>query len=108
MRDILNWGVWALLVFYTLVWSFGCFSYIKAGKGISFGSLNTTMLWWLIVIWSLFVPGFNKLHIIWLAPIVIPITTVATTWLALQNISQFIGLVALFGIYAGLLKWLSP
>ncbi len=98
---VLGWGIWGVLCSFTALWSYVCYSYTKSGAGVSKGTVYTTIVWWLLLAWTLLHPGMNKLHLAWMAPVAVPLGLFAG--LALPG-----GVLLLLAAYMGVLWWLTP
>jgi DNA-directed RNA polymerase subunit RPC12/RpoP len=68
MWQIIGWVFWAILVFFAVSFAYGCRTYAKLGHGFQWATAIQTFFCWLIAILFL-VFGWNKLHILWVAPI---------------------------------------
>lgn len=66
---IVGWILWCIVGWLTLSFSYGCRRAIKGGKNFHIATGVQTFLWLLIVIIFLFT-NWNKLHILWLIPVV--------------------------------------
>src|SRR3989442_2097811 len=92
--QILTWIVWGLLCFFTAAWSFGCYYRVSRGEGVSRAIINTVIVWWLLLGWTFYNPHINKLHLLWLAPCVLPL-------------ALFLNLLLLLASYIGVLWGLT-
>ena len=90
---ILQWIVWGLLAAIAVAWTFGVF-YSRRQGSVSKAMVSNVTVFWLLLMWTLFAPGLNKLHLLWLAPPII-------------LLSNFLPTVALVFIYAVILYFLS-
>lgn len=77
--EIIGWIVWALFFLgFTVGWTLGCVTYVKRGLGVTYPTLNTTVIWWLLVGWTFYYPSMSKLHLLWLAPLASFLSTFIT------------------------------
>ena len=109
-QQVLGWGAWVLLFVFAVNWSVGCYLYIKRGVGLTYATLNTTIIWWLLIGWAFHYSNFNKLHLVWLAPSVVPVASITTISRALSSIVQKTippGLFFLLVVYGLVLWWLT-
>lgn len=110
----LGWIAWVLLCFFAVTWVFGCYSYIRRRVGVTYATINTTVLWWLLLGWTFYYSGMNKLHLLWLAPAAVPLSSFITLSSVVRNIDRkravFIspGLMILLAGYIAALWWLTP
>jgi len=68
MLQIFGWIVWGIVAFLAVSFAWGCRSYAKAGQGFQWATGVQTFFWWIIAIIFL-IFKWNKLHILWVAPI---------------------------------------
>jgi hypothetical protein len=68
MWILIGWIVWGIVAFLALSFAWGCRSYTKSGRGFQWATGVVTFFWWLIAVLFL-IFGWNKLHILWIAPI---------------------------------------
>jgi hypothetical protein len=110
-QQILGWGAWVLLFLFAISWSVGCYLYIKRGAGLTYATLNTTIIWWLLLGWTFYYSNLNKLHLLWLAPSVVPVASVTTISRALSSMGRKKmippGLFLLLVGYGFVLWWLT-
>ena len=113
-QQIVGWGTWVLLLLFAASWSVGCYLYLKRGAGLTYATLNTTIIWWLLLGWTFYYSNLNKLHLLWLAPSVVPVASFSTISRALSSIGQKTktrmmppGLLVLLIGYTLLLWWLT-
>ena len=81
MWHMIGWIAWGIIVFLAVSFAWGCRSYAKSGHGFQWATGVQTFFWWVISILFL-VFGWNKLHILWIAPIAF----FSARFLALGNI----------------------
>ena len=81
MWQMIGWISWGIIGFLALSFAWGCRSYVKAGHGFQQATGVQTFFWWFIFILFL-IFGWNKLHILWIAPIAF----FSAQYLALGNI----------------------
>ena len=109
---VLDWFGWALLGFFTVTWTVGCYAYTKRGTGATYATMNTTVIWWVLLGWTFYYSDMNKLHLFWLAPAAVPLASFVTISRALSSIGQKQmvppGLLLLLAVYIGVLWWLTP
>ena len=68
MWQLIGWIVWGIVAFLAISFAWGCRSYAKAEKGFQWETGVTTFFWWVIAILFL-IFEWNKLHMLWIAPI---------------------------------------
>ncbi len=68
MLQIIGWIVWGIVVFLAISFAWGCRSYAKSGQHFQWTTAVQAFFWWIIAIIFL-IFGWNKLHILWIAPI---------------------------------------
>lgn len=68
MWQIIGWIIWGILAFLAFSFAFGCRSYAKSGRGFQWATGAQALFLFLTAILFL-VFGWNKLHILWVAPI---------------------------------------
>ena len=109
--QIIGWAAWALLALFAISWGVLCCVQIKRGAGVTYGTLNTTIVWWFLLGWTFHYANVNKLHLFWLAPSAILIATFVTTWRVISSMGQIRllppGLLFLLGGYGLILWWLT-
>jgi hypothetical protein len=66
--EIIGWVIWCMLVLFAISLTFGCWKYIKEGRGFQLATGIQALLFWIVVILFLMF-GWNKIHIIWIAPL---------------------------------------
>ena len=110
-QQIIGWAAWALLVLFAIGWSIQCYVHIKRGAGVTYGTLNTTIVWWFLLGWTFHYASVNKLHLFWLAPSAILIASFVTITRAISSMSEKRnlppGLLFLLGGYGLVLWWLT-
>jgi hypothetical protein len=115
MSDIpLNWIPWFILFFFTATWSLQWYRIMsKPGGSLTFGTMNTIIIWWLLLAWTFHYSSVNKLHLLWLAPTAIPVAT----WISIKTVMDSMGegkhrqlpagIWKLIAIYVGVLLFLT-
>lgn len=76
---IVGWIIWGVLVCFALTWAWSARVYIKRGQGepVQFTTATQTMfLWFTVILFPIF--NWNKLHILWVAPISIFLAQILT------------------------------
>lgn len=68
MWQIIGWIVWGIVAFLAISFAWGCRSYSKSGQGFQWATGIQTFFYWIIAI-SFLIFKWNKLHILWIAPI---------------------------------------
>jgi hypothetical protein len=68
MWQTIGWMLWAIIVFLSISFAWGCRSYAKTKRSFQWSTGIQTFFWWVIAILFL-VFKWNKLHILWIAPI---------------------------------------
>lgn len=68
MWQIIGWIVWGIVAFLAISFAWGCRSYSKSGQGFQWATGIQTFFYWIIAI-SFLIFEWNKLHILWIAPI---------------------------------------
>lgn len=110
-QQIFGLASWVLLLLFAISWSVGCYLYIKRGAGLTYATLNTTIVWWLLLGWTFHYSSVNKLHLLWLAPSVVPIASITTISRALSSTGDTRmmppGLLVLLVGYGSVLWWLT-
>jgi len=71
-----GWISWAILLLFALGWSFGWYWKTRQPGGVTFTIKNTVIVWWVLLSWTLHYTNMNKLHLLWLAPSVVPLSMV--------------------------------
>lgn len=66
--EIISWLIWGILVWFAVSWAIGCRVYVKSGRGIQWATASQTLFLCIISILFL-IFDWNKLHILWIAPI---------------------------------------
>lgn len=109
-----GWILWFLLLFFTVSWTYGWYRMTKQpGGSLTFGVMNTIIIWWFLLAWTLHYSHLNKLHLMWLAPIAIPVSafvsikTVMDTLAEGQHRQLPAGMWKLLAIYIGVLSFLT-
>lgn len=69
MVSFIGWIIWGTLVFFAINWTFGIFYYLKTGKSVTKAIILQTASFWIIAV-AFLLTGWNKLHLIWLVPLV--------------------------------------
>lgn len=62
--EIIGWIIWGVLIFLATSLTFGCWKYIKEGRGFQLATGIQALLFWIVAILFLTF-GWNKVHIIW-------------------------------------------
>jgi len=110
-QQIVAWGTWVLLLLLAASWTARCYFYLRRGAGVTYATLNTTIIWGLLLGWTLYYSNINKLHLLWLAPSAVVASSFWTTSRALSSIGEkrmmLPGLLGLLVGYALVLLWLS-
>jgi Sel1 repeat len=109
-----GWISWFLLLNFTIVWSYGWYRNMKQpGGSLTFGTMNTVIIWWLLLAWTFHYSNMNKLHLLWLAPLVLPTATLMSIKTVLDSLGQGkyrqlpAGMWKLLVIYVGVLSFLT-
>ncbi|MET0012052.1 MAG: hypothetical protein ABW088_00225 [Sedimenticola sp.] len=63
---VAGWVVWSVLLVLAVIWTVG----LLTQRGVGSHMLTITIMWWLLIAWTLFMP-INKLHLVWLAPLTV-------------------------------------
>lgn len=66
-----------MLVFFAFSLTLGCWKYIKAGQGFQMATGVQAIFFWIIVVLFL-VFGWNKIHILWIAPLAFFVAQILT------------------------------
>jgi CDP-diglyceride synthetase len=107
-----GWIIWGILTFFAISWGLNCYILSKSEKGITYATLNTTIIWWLLLGWTFYYSGMNKLHLLWLAPAAVPVSIFVTISRAFAGIGQMKilppGLLSLLVGYIAVLWLLTP
>jgi hypothetical protein len=110
-QQIIGWIAWALLVFLTVGWTVGCYVYIKRGAGLTYATLNTTIVWWFLLGWTFHYSSVNKLHLFWLAPSAMLLASLVTISRSMSTMGEKRmlppGLFVLIVGYGLILWWLT-
>lgn len=69
MLNVFGWIIWSLLLSVCVFWSYGCRKYSQSAHGVMWQTITSTLFFWIILIVFL-IFDWNKLHILWLAPLV--------------------------------------
>jgi hypothetical protein len=66
--QIIGWIVWCIIIFLAISWAYSVRIYVKSGKGVHWATATQTLFLWIIsALFLIF--NWNKLHILWVAPI---------------------------------------
>jgi len=68
MWGIIGWTIWGVTAFLAISFAFGCRRYAKSGQEFQWTTGVQTFFWWIIATLFL-IFDWNKLHILWIAPI---------------------------------------
>src|SRR3989337_3188578 len=69
MVSFIGWIIWGTLVFFAINWTFGVIYYLKTKKKVTKATILQTVSFWIIAIVFL-LTSWNKLHLIWLVPLI--------------------------------------
>ncbi|MEO8098625.1 MAG: hypothetical protein ABI811_13055 [Acidobacteriota bacterium] len=86
-HQIVGWGAWAFLLVITAGWSVGCYAHAKREGGVTFATINTTIVWWVFLGWT-FLSDIDKRHLLWLGPSALPVASAVTMWRATSMIGR--------------------
>jgi hypothetical protein len=91
--NVLGWIIWTIIFLLALSWTFGVRKYVSKGSAIPHVTVvQLFFLWAIALVFRFF--SFNKLHILWVAPICfftsiyltlarrVPIVTPVVLWFA--------------------------
>ncbi len=84
ITSIFEWIVFGVLCFVAIGWVFGCWTYYNQGKGISLATVNSTIIFFVLIGWSFHYSGMNKLHLLWLTPLVVILSNLITNFVLFQ------------------------
>jgi hypothetical protein len=63
---IVGWIIWTVLLCIALSWTMHSFK--KDRRCVRpLHSVDTALIYWLLLIWSFFHPAFNRFHLVWIA-----------------------------------------
>ena len=66
--EIIGWIIWFIMVLFAISLTFGCWKYIKAGQGFQLATGVQALFFWIIAVLFL-IFEWDKIHIIWMAPL---------------------------------------
>lgn len=69
MLHIFGWLLWAFVLYIAVTWSYGVVAYLRRYGGVTYASIFQAMFAWIVAVVFL-VFDWNKLHLIWLIPLV--------------------------------------
>jgi hypothetical protein len=101
--QIAGWIIWSALLFFAVAGAI----FLKRGlkAGLMGQTIATIICQWLLLAWSALMPGFNKLHIIWLFPLTYALSLPATFLMTFGKWTMLVGTII---IYCVVLEFLSP
>ena len=109
-----GWILWFLLLFFAVNWTYGWYWAMKQpGGSLTFGVMNTIIIWWFLLAWTFHYSHVNRLHLVWLAPLAIPVSayvsikTVVDSLAAGRHRQLPAGMWKLLVIYVGVLSFLT-
>lgn len=80
MWQIIGWTAWGIVVLVASLLSYGCRSHVKHGQYFNLGAGVQMLCFWVIVFLFL-IFEWNKLHILWIAPLSFIVTSLFFSYL---------------------------
>lgn len=109
-----GWISWFLLLSFAAVWTSGWYGAMKQpGGSLTFGVMNTIIIWWFLLAWTLHYSHVNKLHLVWLAPLALPVSAYVSIKTVVYSLAEGqhrqlpAGMWMLLAIYVGVLSFLT-
>lgn len=90
--SIVQWLVFVLLLLVAASFTAGSIRGHSAGDPPTYGMVHSTILIWGLLAWAMHYAAFNKLHLLWLAPLTFYLASYLSAQLAPRGIAQVRGL----------------
>lgn len=115
MGEVVGWIIWGIL----FIVAISCSIWVRRRVNMAYlaspsPALNTALLLWFLLGWSLYFSQMNKLHLIWLSLLVTPLSMLSSLIVHAFSFIMFrvrktfpIDLTILFGIFYLILRWLT-
>lgn len=88
----MEWLVFTLLLLLALSFTNGSIRGYSAGDPPTHGMVHSVILFWGLLAWAVHYAAFNKLHLLWLAPLTFYLASFLSAQLAMRGIAQVRGL----------------
>ena len=101
--EIVGWTLWVTVLFFSL-WD-GIFVVKGLKDGLLWQTIARVTCQWILLTWSVLMPEFNRLHLVWLFPLTYGVTLSATFVFAYRKWPTLAGTLV---FYCVVLAFVSP
>ena len=101
MEHAIGWIIWGILTFLAVSFLLGCRRYASSGERFQQATGIQTFLLWIVAVFFLFF-SWNKIHILWIVPVLMLLAPIITQIPILSTVVLFVTKIFLSIVLVGI------